>query len=123
MRYGVPMNSYGTIVPKLGRVRTTKTLSKKAKQRLKWMDYYAKHRNARLTCRHFGLSPDTFYLWQRRYNPYDLSSLEDDTSNRRPQHLRQPATPPDLVAAVKALREAYPRWGKKKLYPLVVAQG
>lgn len=87
------------------------------------MDHYGRYGNARLTCRHFGLSPDSFYLWKRRYNPYDLSSLEDDTRSRRPKRLRQPTTSPDLVAAVKAWREAYPRWGKKKLYPLVRAQG
>ena len=53
-------------------------LSTKARQRLKWFDYYdSRGRNARLTCRHFDISPQTFYRWKRRYNPRYLESLED----------------------------------------------
>ncbi|MCK4487005.1 MAG: helix-turn-helix domain-containing protein, partial [Desulfobacterales bacterium] len=40
-------------------------LSKRARQRLKWFDYYQSHaHNARLTCRHFDISPQTFYRWK-----------------------------------------------------------
>src|SRR3989344_3742001 len=106
MRYGVAMNNYGTIVPKLNQIRTTTTLSKAAKQRLKWMEFYASHgHNARLTCRHFGISPDVFYRWKRRYQPRHLASLEDDTGSRRPKHVRQPKTDPTIIARVKQLRE------------------
>ena len=52
-----------------------------AKQRLKWMDYYRDHgENAALTCRYFGISRQTFYRWKRRYNPRDLTSLEEEES-------------------------------------------
>lgn len=123
MRYGVAMNTYGTIVPGLGRIRKTTTLSKAAKQRLKWMEFYESHgQNARLTCRHFGLSPDVFYRWRKRYKPGHLVTLED-TKSRRPQTTHQPHTDPVLVARVKALREQYPRWGKKKLYVMVTREG
>ena len=37
-------------------------LGRDARQRLKWMEHFRKYRNARLTCRHFGISPNTFYL-------------------------------------------------------------
>jgi len=38
------------------------TLSPRARLRLQWVDYYRRHaRNARKTCRHFGISPATFY--------------------------------------------------------------
>lgn len=124
MRYGVAMDTYGVIVPKLGRVRSTTTLSKAAKQRLKWMEFYESHgRNARLTCRHFGLSPDVFYRWKRRYQPGHLASLEDQTQSRRPAHVRQPTTSPKIVARVKRLREQYPRWGKKKLHAILQDEG
>jgi transposase len=44
-------------------------LSKDAQKRLKWFDYYHLHGgNARLTCRYFGISPQTFYRWKARYN-------------------------------------------------------
>lgn len=122
MRYGVAMNTYGTVVPGLSRVRATTSLSKTAKQRLKWLEFYESHgQNARLTCRHFGLSPDVFYRWKRRYRPGHLASLE--TLASRPKIRRQPVTDPVLVARVKTLREQYPRWGKKKLYALVTKEG
>jgi len=86
-------------------------LSGEARRRLKWMDYYENHRhNARLTCRHFDISPQTFYRWRRRYSPRQLGTLED--RSRRPHRVRQPTWSPQLMEAVQALREQYPRWGK-----------
>jgi len=96
--------------------------SKRARQRLKWFDYYdSRGRNARLTCRHFDISPQTFYRWKRRYNPKDLASLED--RSHRPCHVRQPAYSVELVEAVLRLREEYPRWGKDKLAVLLDEKG
>lgn len=123
-RYGVAMNIYGHILPGSHRLIRVNDLSKRAKGRLRWLDWYEAHgRNARLTCRHFGLSPDVFYRWKKRYNPRDLSSLEDDTENRRPKKVRQPETEPVIVKRVKELREQYPRWGKKKLWKLLKREG
>ena len=97
-------------------------LSRKARQRLKWFDYYDSHgRNARLTCRHFDISPQTFYRWKRRYNRKDLASLED--RSHRPWHVRPPTYSVELVEAVLKLREEYPRWGKDKLAVLLPEKG
>ena len=53
-------------------------LSRAARVRVQWMDYYrTRGRNAALTCRHFGISRQTFYRWQRRYDPHDLTRLEE----------------------------------------------
>src|SRR3990170_6959727 len=69
-------------------------LSKAALKRLSWFDWYHAHeKNISLTCRHFGISRDTFYLWKKRFNPRNLRSLEDDTKTRRPHNLRQMTTP------------------------------
>ena len=93
------------------RLASISDLSKKARQRLKWFDYYNFHgQNARLTCRYFGISPQTFYRWKRRYKPHHLKSLED--RSHRPKHLRQPTVSVELVEAVLRLRETYLRWGK-----------
>ncbi len=90
------------------------TLSRQAKARLKWFDHYERHQhNASLTCRYFGISRETFYRWKRRYNPRDLSSLEDRPS--RPRKRRQRSWTVEQVEAVRKLREKYPRWGKEKL--------
>jgi len=100
------------------RVASIPDVSPAAKNRLKWMDYYREHdSNARLTCRHFGISPQAFYRWKGRYDPRHLESLEDHS--RRPQRVRQPSWSPELVEAVLRLREQYPRWGKDKLVLLV----
>ena len=97
-------------------------ISKKARQRLKWFDYYdSRGRNARLTCRHFDISPQTFYRWKRRYNRKVLTSLED--RSHRPCHVRQPTYSVELVEAVLRLREEYPRWGKDKLVVLLKERG
>ena len=97
-------------------------LTRMARQRLKWMDYYEAHgRNAALTCRYFGISRQTFYRWKRRYDPYRLSSLEE--LSHRPKHLRQPTWSRELALAVLPLREQYPRWGKDKLVVLLRERG
>ena len=107
-------------VSRLARLDTE--LSREAQKRLKWFDYYHSHgENARLTCRYFGISPQTFYRWKRRYDPKHLESLEDKSC--RPQHIRQPTTPPELVEAVLKLREERPRWGKEKLASLLREEG
>src|SRR6266508_1281913 len=97
------------------------TLSRQAKQRLKWFDWHASHgRNVSLTCRYFGISRQTFYRWQRRYNPQRIQTLEDRLS--RPHQRRQPTWTLPQRQAVHALREQYPRWGKDKLKVLLDRQ-
>jgi len=82
--------------------------SKQARQRLKWMDYYREHGgNARLTCRHFGISPQTFPSqadWKRRFSPRDLKTLEDRSC--RPKRVRRHTWGPELAAVVLAQRES-----------------
>ncbi|MGB6873872.1 MAG: helix-turn-helix domain-containing protein, partial [Dehalococcoidia bacterium] len=71
------MNVYSTI-PGYKCLASIPVLLKKARQRLKWFDYYGSHnQNARLTCRYFGISAQTFYRWKRRYDPRHVESLED----------------------------------------------
>jgi transposase InsO family protein len=118
------MNLQEILLPEGRRVQVSPALSREARHRLKWMDYYLAHeRNARLTCRHFGISSATFYRWWRRFNPRRLESLEDDRQTRRPRRVRQPHAAPELVAAIRALREQYPRWGKLKLVVLLRRHG
>ena len=86
------------------------------------MDYYRAHDcNARLTCRHFDISPQTFYRWKRRYNPKDLKTLEN--GSRRPQHVRQPTASVELINAVLKTRQDHPRWGKEKIARLLSEEG
>ncbi len=70
------------------------SLSFDGRKRLSWLDWYFSHgKNARATCRHFGISPDTFYLWKNRFNPGSLITLEDNLASRRPKNVRHMTTP------------------------------
>ena len=119
----VTMRIISGVVPGASRLaRFQVKLSKKARQRLKWFDYYNSHdHNARLTCRHFDISPQTFYRWKGRYNLRYPASLEE--RSHRPRHLRQPTYSVELVETVLRLREEYPRWGKDKLVVLLHREG
>lgn len=97
------------------------TISKEAKKRLMWFDHYNKTGNARLTCRYFGISPQTFYRWKRRFDRYDLTTLE--SQSRRPNQVRRPRTSVEVVERIQKLREQYPRWGRDKLAVLLRREG
>ena len=104
------------------RLARIEELSREASKRLKWFDYYYTHgRNARLTCRYFGISPQTFYRWKRRYDSKRLDSLED--RSHKPKRLRQPTWSSEMAGEVLRLREEYPRWGKDKLSELLGERG
>jgi len=123
-KIGVTMNTYGAVFPgasSLASLARKTQISKEARKRLKWLDYYRKTGNARLTCRYFGISPQTFYRWKKRFKPCSLITLEAKSS--RPLRIRQPATPLEVVEKVRELRERYPRWGKDKLVVLLRRQG
>ena len=123
-KIGVTMSIYGVILPgasSLASLARRNHLSKEAKKRLGWFDYYRKTGNARLTCRYFGISPQTFYRFKRRFNPRNLTTLE--SKSPKPQRVRRPETPPQVVEKVRELREKYPRWGKDKLVVLLRREG
>ena len=104
----------GVVVPKLGSIKATVSLSKQAKPRLKWIDYYVAHGgNARLTCRHYGIARRTFYRYYDRFKKQGLSRLE--AKSHRPACVRQPMTPMKVVDIVRKLRQANPELSKYKI--------
>lgn len=98
-------------------------LSRSAKQRLKWMKHFAKYRNARLTCRHFGISPDTFYLWQKRFTPNNLRTLEDDFKTRKPHRVRVSKHKSAQLETIKKLKEINPKLGKIRIAKILKEVG
>lgn len=100
--------------------RTGKELSRQARVRLEWMDFYHRTKNVARTCRHFGISRQTFYRWRRRYDAMNLATLEP--RSHRPHRHRQPTWSAGLADRVLALRQRYPRWGKDKLAVLLRQQ-
>lgn len=88
-------------------------LSKEAKMRLKWMDYYQETKNVSLTCRHFDIPRKTFYKWHNRYDPNNLYSLED--KDKTPHKKRQREITPLQELRIAALRKQHLSYGKIKL--------
>jgi len=69
-------------------------------------------RNGVRTCRHFGISRQTFYRWKRRFDRHDLTTLEEHS--HRPRKVRQPTWTAKLAERVSRATQQYPRWGKDK---------
>ncbi|WP_262241880.1 helix-turn-helix domain-containing protein, partial [Serratia liquefaciens] len=63
-------------------------------------------------CRHFCISRKTGYKWLKRFQPDDVSSLEDHS--RAPlTHARQHSS--DVINCLILLRRAHPDWGPNKI--------
>lgn len=102
------------ILPGAGRLSRLLEISKDAKRRLKWIDWYSSHgRNASLTCRHFGISPDTFYRWKRRFKPGLLVTLEG--ASTRPRTFRRSSVPFETIQRIVDLRRKDMALSKYKL--------
>lgn len=104
----------GTVIPKLGSIKQTVSLSREAKHRLRWIDFYHTHNNnARLTCRHFGIAHKTFYRYYHRFIKQGITGLENRSS--RPNNLRQSLIPIPVLDIVRMLRKNNPELSKYKL--------
>jgi transposase len=89
-------------------------LSDGAVQRLKWFAFALEHDgNASLACRHFGIARTTYVRWAERFDPRDPSSLEEES--RRPLRMREPETPPHVVALIRDLRVKHVLMGKEEI--------
>jgi len=117
---GSSANLFTALPVGVGQLPHAHRLSKRAKQRLKWLDYRRSH-TVKQTCLHFDIPRSTLNRWQKRFDPHNLASLEDRSS--RPQTVRQRTWGAREVEAVLALRQQYPRWGKAKLAVLLARQG
>src|SRR5437588_5261954 len=96
-------------------------LTAEAIRRVRWFDHYRRSGNVSLTCRYFGISRQTFYRWQRRYDPLRLGTLENRSC--RPRRLRPSTWTVEQIEAVRRIRWRYPAWGKVKLRILLRAEG
>lgn len=107
-----------------GPVIKAANLSKDALRRLEWIDwYYAHGKNISLTARHFGISRVTFYRWYTRYNRKKLSSLEFDTTTRRPQKLREMTTPYSVLKRIYDIRKEDPEKSKYEIHEELKREG
>ena len=115
---GASMKAH-TILPGAARLSRLLDISNTAKQRLKWIDWYNSHgRNARLTCRHFGIAPDTFYRWKRRFKPGIPVILE--STSTRPHTIRGSFLSFNTIQKVVDLRKHNMALSKYKIAAILV---
>lgn len=106
----------------LAAIQLLDRLSPRARHRAAVLAWHSQHGSVvRLTARHFGLSPDTVSRWARAMRERGPAGLED--RSQRPVHLRRPTTPLSAVIRIRAIREAYPRWGREKIRTLLLREG
>ena len=96
-------------------------LSNKTRIRLRWIDHYTEKGNASLTCRHFDISRSKFYYWLDRFDPHNLSSLEN--KSKRPFNVRKPEVSEELRIEVIELRSTFKGWGKVKIQKILKNRG
>ncbi len=100
-------------------------LSKRATQRLKWLGYRKTPTVAPgalwAACRHYDIPRATLHRWTKRCDPGNLASLEARSS--RPQTIRQRTGSTGEIAAVLALRQRYPHWGRRNAPSCLRAKG
>jgi transposase InsO family protein len=92
-------------------------LSKNARGRLKWMDYFRKCQNVAHTCRHFDISRKIFYKWHNVFDPHNLFSLED--RSRRPINTRKPEInqwEEDRIVALRKRNLCYSKFKLEEIY-------
>ena len=113
-----------TVVSRLPRVvrslPVAPRLSDRAHFRLRCVEH-AQRAGVRAAVEVFGVSRATVYRWRDRYDPADLTTLED--RSRRPKRVRRVTWTAQQEGAVLAMRERYPRAGKVKLVHLLTQEG
>jgi len=88
-------------------------LSFQAKTRLAFLEFHKEIRDVSVVCRAFKISRETFYKWRKRYNPSDLSSLEDKP--KTPKTKRTDILSFTKQQELKKYREKYIKQSKIKL--------
>lgn len=115
---GRHMTIYGSILPNavvIARLASrTNGLTKKAKERLKMLDWHRTHgQNISLTCRHFGRQRRIVRGWLKRYKLLGAIGLND--RSKKPKRVRSPTTDRKLESEIIAIRKIYPSWSKYKI--------
>jgi transposase InsO family protein len=88
-------------------------LTSTAKTRLAFIEFHHQVRDVSLTCKVFKISRETFYKWKTRFNPCNLSTLEDQS--KAPVNRRKGRLSLEEEQELKKYRNRYIRIGKVKL--------
>ncbi len=87
-------------------------------QRLEWIIAFVEHgQSLEDTANLVGISPATLRRWIKRFDPADLSSLEE--RSHMPQRLRTSTVPAEVVSFIREYREREPLLGKERIAQLL----
>jgi transposase len=93
-------------------------VSPAVRERLRWILHFLEHgHSVTETCAVFDISRSTFHRWLKRFDPHDLSTLDDLPTD--PEQVRQSAVPAEVVAWIRGYREASPLIGKERIAQLL----
>jgi len=84
-----------------------------AQKRLAAIEFHKIVKDASLTCRIFKVSRKTFYKWQNRFDPRNISTLENHSKSPHTKRVSELSFEKEIK--IKNLRKMYIRLGKKKL--------
>lgn len=101
------------VLPHQDQLAKIVALSPPARLRLRWLDYYRKHGNATLVCRHFGISRSLFYKWKGRFDRLGIRGLNNQKTKPRKVRGREIAF--DIRGRIENLRRNNPAWSKYKI--------
>jgi len=98
------------------------SLSAKAAQRLKWMDYIYQGHTVTQCSRHFDIPEPTVRYWKNRYDNHRLSTLEDQS--KLPRRVRRSLVPIEIRNRIIDLRTGELRGcGKRKVQVRLKREG
>lgn len=96
-------------------------LSEPARQRLMWIaEFVMSGQSISETCARFGIARSTFHRWLDRFDPEDLSSLEERAHD--PLTVRSTNVPAETVIKIRTYREKFPLMGKEKIRELLLSE-
>jgi transposase InsO family protein len=91
-----------------------------ATERLKIINFYDKHGECE-TKEAFSVGRKTIHVWKKRLSLSQGKLVSLIPTSTKPIKARGMQTDPRVVSFIKSLREAHPRLGKEKIYPLLVS--
>lgn len=68
-------------------------------------------------CKLFGISRKTGYKWLQRFDPQELSSLENRSHARLTPY---PSTPHSVIEQLLKVKQRYPDWGPRKVHDFLI---
>jgi transposase-like protein len=96
-------------------------LSAPARERLEWISRFVlSGQTISETCEEFGIARSTFHRWLERFDPQDLSTLEEKPHDAL--NLRTPVVPAKAVELIRAYRQQDAYMGKEQISKLLMEE-